>query len=213
MRAGFEAAGYEVIGTATSGQAARNLGDGAQMASRTVASLAWRLEHGSLAFSDRHVVVLDEGGMTPDVDLVRLLTAVERAGAKLVVEGDDRHLGAVGPSGVTLARVEESERALRRASDPHARPLGERQSRLAHDARQLEARQQARADFIAANPDVMDRIVELSRAVEIERAADRRHRMILPSAARPHVCQRHSSICRVGLRTPRCAGALPAVRA
>ena len=34
VRAGFEAAGYEVIGTATSGQAARNLGEGAGMASR-----------------------------------------------------------------------------------------------------------------------------------------------------------------------------------
>jgi hypothetical protein len=95
-----------VIGTATSGQAARNLGVGAGMASRTVASLAWRIEHGCLTFSDRHVVVLDEGGMTPDVDLVRLLSAVERSGAKLVVVGDDRQLGAVGPGGALRALAE-----------------------------------------------------------------------------------------------------------
>jgi hypothetical protein len=106
VRAGFESAGYEVIGTATSGQAARNLGTGAGMASHTVASLAWRLEHGCLALSDRHVVVLDEGGMTPDVDLVRLLTAVERSGAKLVVVGDDRQLGPVGPGGALRALAE-----------------------------------------------------------------------------------------------------------
>jgi hypothetical protein len=106
VQAGFEAAGYEVVGTATSGQAARNLGEGAGMASRTVASLTWRLEHGCLALSDRHVVVLDEGGMTPDVDLVRLLTAVERSGAKLVVVGDDRQLGAVGPGGALRALAE-----------------------------------------------------------------------------------------------------------
>jgi hypothetical protein len=106
VRAGFEAAGYEVVGTATSGQAARNLGQGTGMESRTVASLAWRLEHGGLALSDRHVVVLDEGGMTPDVDLVRLLTAVERSGAKLVVVGDDRQLGAVGPGGALRALAE-----------------------------------------------------------------------------------------------------------
>ncbi len=106
VRAGFEASGHEVIGTATSGQAARTLGEGAGMASRTVASLAWRLEHGCLALSGRHVVVLDEGGMTPDVDLVRLLTAVERSGAKLVVVGDDRQLGAVGPGGALGALAE-----------------------------------------------------------------------------------------------------------
>jgi conjugative relaxase-like TrwC/TraI family protein len=106
VRAGFESAGYEVIGTATSGQAARNLGAGAGIASRTVASLAWRLEHASLTLTDRHVVVLDEGGMTADVDLLRLLTAVERAGARLVVVGDDRQLGAVGPGGALRALVE-----------------------------------------------------------------------------------------------------------
>jgi hypothetical protein len=106
VRAGFEAAGYEVIGTATSGQAARNLGEGAGMASRTVASLAWRLEHRCLALTERHVVVLDEGGMTPDVDVVRLLSAVERSGAKLVVVGDDRQLGAVGPGGALRALAE-----------------------------------------------------------------------------------------------------------
>ena len=69
-------------------------------------------------------------------------------------------------------------------------------------------RQQARAAFIDANPEVMDRIVELGRAVEIERAADRRSqdgraRRTLPPP---------SGWCS-GLRTTQCAGALPAVRA
>ena len=45
VRAGFEAAGYSVIGAATSGQAAKALGEGAGVASRTVASLTWRLDH------------------------------------------------------------------------------------------------------------------------------------------------------------------------
>ena len=46
MRAGFEAAGYTVLGAATSGQAAKALGEGAGVSSPTVASLTWRLEHG-----------------------------------------------------------------------------------------------------------------------------------------------------------------------
>ena len=77
VRDGFESAGYSVLGTTTSGQAAKNLGEGARIESRTVASLAWRLEHNTLELSDRHVLILDEGSMTSDVDLARLLTAVE----------------------------------------------------------------------------------------------------------------------------------------
>jgi conjugative relaxase-like TrwC/TraI family protein len=105
VRAGFETAGYSVVGTATSGQAAKNLADGAGIDSRTIASLSWRLDHGSLALSDRHVLIVDEGAMTADVDLARLLTAVERAGAKLVLVGDDRQLGAIGPGGALTALV------------------------------------------------------------------------------------------------------------
>ncbi len=59
VRAGFEAAGYTVLGTATSGQAAKALGEGAGVSSSTVASLTWRLERRRLALSPRHVLVLD----------------------------------------------------------------------------------------------------------------------------------------------------------
>ena len=46
VAAAFEAAGCQVIGTATSGQAARTLGDEAGIdESRTLASLVWRLDH------------------------------------------------------------------------------------------------------------------------------------------------------------------------
>ena len=106
VRDGFESAGYSVLGAATSGQAARNLGEGAGIESRTVASLAWRLEHNTLELSDRHVLILDEGAMTSDVDLARLLTAVERSGAKLIVVGDDRQLGSIGPGGALTALAE-----------------------------------------------------------------------------------------------------------
>ena len=86
----------------------------------------------------------------------------------------------------SLAAVEDSERALRLVSEPHARGLREQQARLADEARQLEARQQARAAFIDANPEVMDRIVELGRAVEIEQAADRWSRAASGGVRHPH---------------------------
>ena len=51
-RDGFEAAGYEVVGTSTSGQAARTLGREAGIAdSRTLASLNWRIQHDTLRLS------------------------------------------------------------------------------------------------------------------------------------------------------------------
>jgi conjugative relaxase-like TrwC/TraI family protein len=159
VRAGFESAGYEVVGTATSGQAARNLAQGAGMESRTVASLAWRLEHGCLALSDRHVVVLDEGGMTPDVDLLRLLTAVERSGAKLVVVGDDRQLGAVGPGGAL--------RALADRHPGHVFTLGDN----------LRQRERAERGALAElrDGDVRVAVSWYARSGRVHAVPDRRH--------------------------------------
>ena len=102
----FERAGYDVVGTATSGQAARTLGKEAGIArSQTLASLVWRLDRHQTGLSDRSVVVLDEVGMTDDADLLRLAAHAEAAGAKLVLLGDDRQLGPVGPGGALGALV------------------------------------------------------------------------------------------------------------
>ena len=96
----FERAGCEVIGTATSGQAARNLGHEAEIAqSRTLASLIWRLDHGQMALTEKTVVILDEVGMTDDADLARLAAYTELAGAKLVLTGDHRQLGRSARAG------------------------------------------------------------------------------------------------------------------
>jgi ATP-dependent exoDNAse (exonuclease V) alpha subunit len=58
-----------------------------------VASLTWRIEHGHEVLTPHHVLVLDEGSMTSDSDVGRLLAAVEASGAKLVAVGDYRQLG------------------------------------------------------------------------------------------------------------------------
>jgi conjugative relaxase-like TrwC/TraI family protein len=102
----LEAAGYEVLGTATSGQAARTLGHYAHVPSRTTRSLLWRLDHQQLQLDRRTVVVLDEASLTPDRDLARLLLGIERAGSKLVIVGDHRQLAPVGPGGALQALVE-----------------------------------------------------------------------------------------------------------
>jgi len=106
VRVGFEAAGYRVIGTSISGQATRTLGAEAQIAeSRTTASLLWRLDHGQLALNARSVIIADEAGLADDPSVLRLLAAAETAGAKVVMVGDHRQLGAVGPGGSLGALV------------------------------------------------------------------------------------------------------------
>jgi len=128
VSAAFAEAGCEVIGTATSGQAARNLSMKADIGlSRTLASLIWRLDHHQLALGERTVVILDEVGMTDDVDLVRLNAHVEAAGAKLILLGDHRQIGPVGPGGALGALVSRHPNAVhhlmenRRQHDPDER--------------------------------------------------------------------------------------------
>jgi conjugative relaxase-like TrwC/TraI family protein len=105
VRDAYAAADFEVIGTATSGQAARTLGDEAGMESRTLASLLWRLDHGRPQLNSRSVVVLDEAGMTDDPNVLRLLGAAAAERAKVVMVGDHRQLSSVGPGGSLEALV------------------------------------------------------------------------------------------------------------
>ncbi len=118
VAAAFEASGCQVLGTATAGQAARTLADGADLpTSSTLASLVGRLDRGQLRLDDRSVVILDEAGMTDDVDLAWLTTHAQLAGAKLIVVGDHRQLGAIGPGGALAALVARHPNAIHHLSD------------------------------------------------------------------------------------------------
>ncbi len=78
-RQAFEDAGYRVVGTSISGQAARTLGAEAGIdESRTIASLLWRLDHGQARLDSRTVVVCDEAGMADDPAMLRLLARPKR---------------------------------------------------------------------------------------------------------------------------------------
>ncbi len=102
----FETSGCEVIGTATAGQAARTLGEGADLrCSSTLARLTGQLDRGEVRLGEHGVVILDESGMTDDIDLARLFTHIGISGGKLVMVGDHRQLGAVGPGGALAALV------------------------------------------------------------------------------------------------------------
>ncbi len=128
VAAAFEASGCQVVGTATAGQAARTLGAGAHLdRSVTLASFTGSLDRGRAVLGERSVVILDEAGMTDDLDLARLLAHVQLSGAKLVMVGGHRQLGAVGPGGAMAALVGRHPDAVhslvgnRRQADPEER--------------------------------------------------------------------------------------------
>jgi hypothetical protein len=105
-RRAFEDAGFKVLGTAVSGQAARTLRTDAGIdEARTIASLLWRLDHGQFNLDRQTVIVCDEAGMADDPAMLRLLAATEAAGSKLVIVGDHHQIGAVGPGGSLEALV------------------------------------------------------------------------------------------------------------
>src|SRR3546814_14528244 len=81
-RAILEAAGHRVLGTSTSGQAARTLGREAHIPSATLRSLLWSLDHHHAVLDQATVVVVDEAAMTTDADLMRLAVEIGRASGR-----------------------------------------------------------------------------------------------------------------------------------
>ena len=96
-----------MIGAALARRAAIELEDGAGIESQSVAALLEELRRGRGArCRARAVLVIDEAGMVPTRALAEIVEHVERAGAKLVLVGDDRQLPEIGAGGTfgALAR-------------------------------------------------------------------------------------------------------------
>jgi conjugative relaxase-like TrwC/TraI family protein len=102
--------GYQVLGTAPTGIATVCLGSEGFEHARTVDRLLAELNQdrdprgrrgaGDEALLDaRTVLVVDEAGMVGSRKLARLLDHAERAGAKVVLVGDDRQLAAIEAGG------------------------------------------------------------------------------------------------------------------
>ena len=125
LRAAHEAAGHTVAGASTAAVAAANLQAESGIASSTVASWLWQIEHGQgLAGVD--VLVVDEAAMVDDRQMARLAAAAGQTGTQIVGIGDPKQLRAVGVGGgfaavhelvdgLTLAdnrrQVDQAERA------------------------------------------------------------------------------------------------------
>src|SRR5690606_18927779 len=91
----WEAEGYRVRGCALAGKAADELQAGSGIESRTIHSLEASWNRGRDMLTARDVLVIDEAGMVGSRQLARVLAEAEKAGAKVVMLGDDKQLAAI----------------------------------------------------------------------------------------------------------------------
>jgi hypothetical protein len=133
LRELYEQAGYQVVGVAPTGRAARELTDEAGIPSRTLDRLLIDLDELGDSFPKRCVVVFDEAGMAATRTTARLLEQAERAGAKVVAIGDPGQLASV-PAGGWLRAIGREIGALRLTEVMRQRDPAERRALAAlHD--------------------------------------------------------------------------------
>jgi conjugative relaxase-like TrwC/TraI family protein len=98
-REAFELAGYQVHGTAPTGIATVGLADEGFSEARTVDRLLLDLARGRVELDERSVLVVDEAAMVATRKLAPLLGHAARAGAKVVLVGDDRQFASIQAGG------------------------------------------------------------------------------------------------------------------
>jgi hypothetical protein len=98
-REAFELAGYQVHGTAPTGIATVGLAEEGFTDARTVDRLQLELKQGRAQLDGRSVLVVDEAAMVGTRKLAPLLGHAERAGAKVVLVGDDRQFASIQAGG------------------------------------------------------------------------------------------------------------------
>jgi conjugative relaxase-like TrwC/TraI family protein len=142
-REAWEQAGFPVIGCAVANTAKQELKDAGIEDAYSIASLLIRTEalrsEGAMPLARATVIVVDEASMvsTPDLDALRFLTV--ECGGKLVLVGDPRQIGAIGPGGTYGVLTQSIEPArlttIRRQQRPEDRAL----VALVHEGRGSEA--------------------------------------------------------------------------
>ncbi|WP_299015115.1 Ti-type conjugative transfer relaxase TraA [uncultured Caulobacter sp.] len=163
-REAWEDAGYRVQGLALSGIAAENLEGGSCIASRTIASLEHQWTKDRELLDARDVLVIDEAGLIGSRQMERLLSAAEKAGAKVVLVGDPEQLQAIEAgaafrsiaerhSHVEITEVRRQHEDWQRDATRHLATGRTGEALAAFEARGMvhaaETRDQAREDLVA----------------------------------------------------------------
>ncbi|WP_061026761.1 MobF family relaxase [Bradyrhizobium sp. CCH5-F6] len=121
---GYAKVGCRVIATASAWRIANLLGDDLGIEARATASWIARLKAGEKVLDHRTVMIADEAGLLSSRDMHALLSAVSKAGAKMILVGDRRQLQPIGGPGLDLvARAVDAARVnnIVRQREPWAR--------------------------------------------------------------------------------------------
>ena len=102
----FEADGRRLIGIAIAWDAAKKLEAETGMESYSAASILERLKSGKLQLNAKDVVVFDEAGMAGTATIASVQDACDKAGAKLVLQGDVLQLQPVEAGGAFRLAIE-----------------------------------------------------------------------------------------------------------
>jgi conjugative relaxase-like TrwC/TraI family protein len=98
-REAFELDGSQVLGCAPTGIATVGLAEEGFTDARTIDRLLLDLQHRRVELDERTVLVVDEAAMVATRKLAPLLQHAERAGAKVVLIGDDRQFACIQAGG------------------------------------------------------------------------------------------------------------------
>jgi conjugative relaxase-like TrwC/TraI family protein len=98
-REAFKLDGYHVLGMAPTGIATVGLADEGFADARTIDRLLLDLQGGRTELDSRTVLVVDEAAMVATRKLAPLLEHAHRAGAKVVLVGDDRQFAPIAAGG------------------------------------------------------------------------------------------------------------------
>jgi conjugative relaxase-like TrwC/TraI family protein len=98
-REAFQLDGYRVLGCAPTGIATVGLGEEGFSDLHTVDRLLWDLGRNQADLDQRTVLVIDEAAMVGTRKLAPLLEHAGRAGAKVVLVGDDRQFASIDAGG------------------------------------------------------------------------------------------------------------------
>ena len=135
----WNADGFQVLGTAVKGEAARNLAEGAGIPTETVAWFLARRDAPVAPLDAKTVLIVDEASTLSDRDLEALLSLADRTGAAVRLVGDPAQHGAVAAGGMFRHLCESHSadtpelRVTHRMTDPADRAAAEalREGRIA----------------------------------------------------------------------------------
>jgi hypothetical protein len=107
IRDGHEHAGRRVVGLAPTNAVAQDLKTDGFTEASTVHAELFRLKNGRTNWDRRTVVVVDEAAMLDSRVTGELLAEARRAGAKVILAGDDRQLASIERGGLFTALREQ----------------------------------------------------------------------------------------------------------